>query len=113
MLIVTKATQYFDKMQKNSNSEQHFDCFFRLNCKHHQDDQDDSRIDPDDDYNLVETSTVKMLFGVIVFFCILSMLTYQSIKLVNYSLSNGHAYRTVPQTLNKIFAYHPYGLQFT
>ena len=41
------------KIQKNSNSEQHFDCFiestFRLGCSHHQDDH------PDDDYNLVET----------------------------------------------------------
>ena len=34
--IVTRATQYFDKIQKNSNSEQQFDCFnestFQLNC---------------------------------------------------------------------------------
>ena len=32
--IITRTTQYFNKIQKNSNSEQHFDCFiestFRL-----------------------------------------------------------------------------------
>ena len=31
----------YNKIQKNSNSEQHFDCFiestFRLGCSHHQD----------------------------------------------------------------------------
>ena len=39
--IVTGTTQYFNKIQKNSNSEQHFKCFnestFRLGCSHHQD----------------------------------------------------------------------------
>ena len=39
--IITRTTQYFNKIQKNSNSEQHFDCFiestFRLGCSHHVD----------------------------------------------------------------------------
>ena len=40
-VIITRTTQYFNEIQKNSNSEQHFDCFiestFRLGCSHHQD----------------------------------------------------------------------------
>ena len=50
--VITRTTQYFNKIQKNSNSEQHFDCFiehtFRLDCSHHQDSN------PGDDYNLVK-----------------------------------------------------------
>ena len=37
-VVITRTTQYFNKIQKNSNSEQHFDCFiestFRLGCSH-------------------------------------------------------------------------------
>ena len=39
--VVTGATQYFNKIQKNSSSEQFFESFiestFRLGCSHHQD----------------------------------------------------------------------------